>query len=81
MAVYKGNRQILGNFLLVVFICCRFGSKIIFFGVIVEKDDDDDNDDNKPQNEDFYGDASQGFEVKVCEILEYSRAPLTVQDG
>ena len=49
----------------------RFGSKVVFFGVIIEKDDDDDDDDNiegrgpKPVNDEVYGDASLGFEVKV----------------
>jgi hypothetical protein len=47
----------------------RFGSKVIFFGIIVEKDDDDDDDDDdqklKPLDDEFYGDASQGFQVKV----------------
>ena len=50
----------------------RFGSKVVFFGIIIENDDDDDGDDGiegrklaKPDNEEFYGDASQGFEVKV----------------
>ena len=44
----------------------------MFFGIIIENDDDDDGDDGiegrklaKPVNEEFYGDASQGFEVKV----------------
>ena len=47
----------------------RFGSKIVFFGIIVEKDDDDDDDAEGQQlksiEDQFYGDESQGVQVKV----------------
>lgn len=52
-----------------IFAMQRFGSKVVFFGIVIEHDDDDDDDIEgrklKPVNEEFYGDASQGFEVKV----------------